>query len=106
MLRVLGSSHLGVADRPAESGAEVERLEEHVGGAVAVGGLEGVAEVAAGGERQALVREGRATDIATQALELLELAAADADAGVQGEAAHLREEPARATRRRAAGSAG
>ena len=45
-----------------EPGDEVQRLEDDMGGAIAVRRLELVADVAMGRERQALFRDRRATD--------------------------------------------
>jgi len=52
---------------------EVQRLEDDVRGAVAVRGLELVADVAVRRARQALLRDGRTADVAAQPLELLAL---------------------------------
>jgi len=48
---------------------EVERFEDDMGGAIAVRCLELVADVAIGGERQALFRDRRAADVTAQPLE-------------------------------------
>ena len=68
-----------------QAGEEVERVEHDVGGAVAPGGLEAVAHVTVRDQRQALLGQGGAADVAVQALELSALGGAGADAGVQRE---------------------
>ena len=68
---------------------EIQRLEEHMRGAVRVGRLQLVAYQAARGERQALLRERRAADVAAQPLELAALIGPRRHAGVHTEAADL-----------------
>lgn len=68
---------------------EIQRLENHVGRPVTVRGFQGVADLAACGQEQALFGNGRTTDISAQSLELVALAGFDRHTGVQGEARHV-----------------
>ncbi len=52
---------------------EVQRLEDDMGGAVTVGGLEPVTDVSACSEREALLRNRWAADVAAQSFALLAL---------------------------------
>jgi len=60
-----------------------------MGGAIAVRRLERVTNVAVRGDRQAPLCHRRASDVATQPLQLLALMGPGRDAGMQGESGHL-----------------
>lgn len=62
------------------------RAYSTVGGAVLPGGLHAVVEVAVAGEGKATLGQGRAGDVARQALEDVAVGGGAGDAGVEGEA--------------------
>ena len=69
-----------------ESAQEVERLEDDVGGPVPPRVAQGVDDPAVLGEREALGGDGRASDVAAQALEALVVVRIDAYLGVERDA--------------------
>ena len=64
-----------------ESGNKVQRLQQHMGGAIAPGRLERVAYESLAGQRQARAGQGRAGDVAAQALDLVSIIGPGGDAG-------------------------
>ncbi len=77
----------GRGDEGGEFLEQGQRIEEKVGRAVGVGGLEPEADPAVGKLREPLVGEGRAGGVAAEPLDPVAVPGADAGAGVQGEAA-------------------
>ena len=73
-----------------QPGHEVQGLEHHVRGAVTVRGLETVANISLGGERQSFSRDRRARDIAAHAFQLLALVCLARDPGMQRESSSPR----------------
>lgn len=66
--------HSWLGDQGGQSRQKIQRLEDHMGGAVSARGLEFIAHLAGGRQGQTLLRDGRPGDITTQALHLLWLA--------------------------------
>jgi hypothetical protein len=83
-------------DDGAEAGKQVVGLEQDGDGAVAPGLLEGVAELAARVELQAVEGDGRAAEVAAEALEAHAVPGVDGDGGVDVEAGDLADELVRA----------
>lgn len=70
-------------DQGGQSRQEIQRFENDVGGAVAVRGLERVADVALGRERESLDRHGRTGNVAAESFQFIALMDRGGDAGVQ-----------------------
>ena len=67
----------------AEAFEEGERIEDDVGGAVAIPLLQPIADPTIGQERQALLDDLRARGVASELLESLTAASRNADSGVE-----------------------
>src|SRR5258707_13562481 len=74
-------------DQGGQSRQEIQRFENDVGGAVAVRGLERVADVALGRERESLDRHRRAGNLAVDAVPFMALMGRSAGAAVRGKSA-------------------
>ncbi len=80
-----GQVHPCLRHQSCQSGNEVQWLEDDVRCTVTVRRLQVVPDVAVRREQQALLRNGRAADVATQPLELLALVHPRRHTGVQRE---------------------
>ena len=86
-----------LGDQRGEPGDEVQGLEDDMGGAVAIGGLQLVAHLSTGRSRQALFRYRRAADVAAQPFQLVPFIGLGRHAGVQGDLLPGRTAPLRVT---------
>jgi hypothetical protein len=64
---------------------EIERLQQHVGGAIAPGRLERVAHESLARQRESRARQSRSRDVAAKTLDFVPLIGPGGDARVQGE---------------------
>ncbi len=76
-------------DQSGQACNKVHRFEEHVGGAVTMGGFEFVAHEAVGSQREAFFGERGAGDVAGETFELVAFPRCGGHAGMNGEAARL-----------------
>ena len=81
-----GQIHAWFGHQSGQPGNEVERLENDVGGAVAVRGFQGVSNIPLWREGQSVGGHGGSGDIPAKALELAPLVGLGGDPRVQGEA--------------------
>ncbi len=81
--------HSRLRSQGGQASDNVQRFEYDVRRAIAVRRLQRVTDVAIAGKRQTLVREGRPTELSTQALELAALTRPRPNAVMQGEPGHL-----------------
>ena len=86
---VAGEVHSGLGHQGRQRGDEIDRLEQHVGRAVPIRGLQLIAHLPLGSEREPLGRHRRARNVATEPLELLHLPRLGQYPGVQGESGGL-----------------
>jgi hypothetical protein len=91
MVRIASDANVRRRDERAEPGEEVERVEQDGVGAVLPRGLEREAHAAVGLEREALLGQRRAQQVAARALASRMVARVDGDLRMDVDSAHLGE---------------